>query len=168
VARVADDLLTLAQVEERELPLAIETVDLDELVRTVCARAARNEGVSGRVIVVDSETLMAEVDPIRIEQALGNLLDNALVHGQGSVRVTVREDGQRVCMTVSDDGPGVPDTLRARAFDRFTRAPDRPRHGAGLGLAIVRAVADAHGGSAYIGADDPASVTLSLPVKMKP
>ena len=163
VARLADDLLTLAQVEERNLPLAIETVDLDEIVRSVAARAARGHRAAGRTIAVDSQTLITDADPARIEQALDNLLDNALVHGQGTVTITTRHDADRIHLTVSDDGPGFPDALRATAFDRFTRASDRPRHGAGLGLAIVKAIADAHGGCACVGAHDPSSVTVTLP-----
>ena len=127
VGRLADDLLTLAQVEEGELPLVPEPVDLDEVVRSVAARAARGHRAEGRTIVVDSETLIADADPIRVEQALGNLLDNALVHGRGTVEVVLREDADRVRLTVHDEGPGVPDSLRATAFDRFTRGAAQPR-----------------------------------------
>jgi two-component system OmpR family sensor kinase len=163
VSRLADDLLTLAQVEEQTLPLAIEAVDLDEIVRAAAARAARGDRARGRAIVVDSQTLIAQADPSRIEQALGNLLDNALVHGQGTVSVTLRDEGDRIQLAVHDEGPGFPDDLRAIAFDRFTRAANRPRHGAGLGLAIVKAIADAHGGHAGLGGDHPSSVVLTLP-----
>ena len=161
VGRLADDLLTLAQVEEHDLPLAIEPVDLDEIVRATAARAARARAAAGRAIVVDSETLISDADPARVEQALGNLLDNALVHGEGTVRVTLREARDGIRLTVHDHGPGVPDALRPTAFDRFTRGADRPRHGAGLGLAIVRAIAEAHGGHADIG--PRSSITITIP-----
>src|SRR3954471_4801778 len=167
VGRLADDLLTLAQVEEGELPLATESIDLDELVRTVAARAARSQRAIGRTIVVDSATVIVQADPIRVEQALGNLLDNALIHGQGTVSVTVREHSDRAELAVADEGPGFPDGLRATAFDRFTRAADRPRHGAGLGLAIVKAVAEAHGGDATIGHDHPSAIVVSLPLRQQ-
>jgi two-component system OmpR family sensor kinase len=163
VNRLAEDLLTLAQVEERSLPLAIETVDLDELVRTVVARAARRPFADGRDIVVDSETVIAKADPARVEQAVGNLVDNALVHGQGKVSLTVRPDGDHIDLVVHDEGAGFPETLQATAFERFTRAAGRPRHGAGLGLAIVRTIAEAHGGSAVLGPDHPSAVVMSLP-----
>jgi signal transduction histidine kinase len=168
VGRLADDLLTLAQVEEGELPLATESVDLDELVRAVTARAARGQRAVGRTFVVDSETLIAQADPDRIEQALGNLLDNALVHGQGTITVTVRQNADRIQLTVDDEGPGFPDNLRATAFDRFTRATGQPRHGAGLGLAIVKAIADAHGGHVALGPDRPASVVMTVPQREEP
>jgi two-component system OmpR family sensor kinase len=167
VGRLADDLLTLAQVEEGDLPLATESVDLDELVRTVTARAARGQPAAGRTIVVNSATLIAEADPTRVEQALGNLLDNALVHGRGTVTVTVQEHGDRIELAVEDEGGGFPGSLRATAFDRFTRAADRPRHGAGLGLAIVKAVAEAHGGHATLGRDHPSAVVMSLPLRQQ-
>src|SRR3954468_23082886 len=163
VGRLADNLLTLAQVEEGALPLATEPVDLDELVRSVTARAARGERELGRPICVHSETLIAQADPTRIEQALGNLLDNALLHGDGTVRASLRQDADHIYLTVADDGPGFPDSLHAIAFDRFTRAADRPRHGAGLGLAIVRAIADAHGGHAGISPSGRSSVVITLP-----
>jgi signal transduction histidine kinase len=113
--------------------------------------------------VVESETLITEADPIRIEQALGNLLDNTLLHGDGTVRTSLRQDADHIYLTVADDGPGFPDSLHAIAFDRFTRAADRPRHGAGLGLAIVRAIADAHGGHAGISPSGRSSVVITLP-----
>lgn len=165
VARLADNLLTLAQVEEGALPLATETVDLDELVRTVTARAARGGRAAGRPIVVDSETLIAEADSTRIEQALVNLLDNALLHGEGTVRASLRQDGGHIRLTVADDGPGFPDSLRATAFDRFTRGANGHRNGAGLGLAIVRAIADAHGGHAGLGPRSASSVVITLPCR---
>jgi two-component system, OmpR family, sensor kinase len=167
VGRLADNLLTLAQVEEGALPLATEPVDLDELVRSVTARAARGQHAIGRPIVVDSETLITQADPTRIEQALGNLLDNALLHGEGTVRASLRQDADHIYLTVADDGPGFPDSLQATAFDRFTRAADRPRHGAGLGLAIVRAIADAHDGHAGISPRSPSSVVITLPQRQQ-
>src|SRR3954470_20539649 len=167
VGRLADNLLTLAQVEEGALPLATEPVDLDELVRSVTARAARGQRAIGRPIVVDSETLITEADPTRIEQALGNLLDNALLHGEGTVRAGLHQDADHIYLTVADDGSGFPDSVQATAFDRFTRAADRPRHGAGLGLAIVRAIADAHHGHAGINPRNPSSVVITLPKRQQ-
>jgi|tagenome__1003787_1003787.scaffolds.fasta_scaffold20967796_3 signal transduction histidine kinase len=163
VSRLADDLLTLAQVEEDQLPLAIEPIDLDEIVRTVSARAARSKHACGRRIRIESETLIARADPTRIEQALGNLLDNALLHGEGTITVVLTEQDDGVHLVVHDDGPGFPDNFRESAFDRFTRATNRPRRGAGLGLAIVKAIANAHGGDASIGAAHPSSVRMTLP-----
>jgi signal transduction histidine kinase len=102
----------------------------------------------------------------RIEQALLNLVDNALRHGNGSVRIETARAGDDVELHVVDDGPGFPDGFAAAAFDRFTRGErGRSGEGAGLGLAIVRAIAEAHGGRA--GATNMpaggADVWISLP-----
>jgi two-component system OmpR family sensor kinase len=162
VSRLADDLLTLAQLEESGLPLAIEAVDLDELLRLVAARHMRRSAASARDVAVDARTTIANVDPIRIEQAIGNLVDNALTYGHGTVTIALRESTDDIEIAVSDEGPGVPDHLRAVAFDRFTRNANGQRGGAGLGLAIVRAIAEAHGGRAEIARDAPSTVVVTL------
>jgi signal transduction histidine kinase len=163
VSRLADDLLTLAQLEESGLPLSIETVDLDEALRLVAARAAGHSNATARRITVDAQTTIAHVDPLRIEQAIGNLVDNALIHGQGTVTIALRELEDRLQISVSDEGPGFPTHLRGLAFERFIRRNDAARGGAGLGLAIVRTIAEAHGGEAEIPDDAPSTVLVTLP-----
>ena len=97
----------------------------------------------------------------RLEQALGSLVDNALTHGDGTVRLEAEPAGDTIVIRVSDSGPGFPDDFVLRAFERFSRADEaRTSGGAGLGLAIVDAVARAHGGSASAAG---ATVTLVLP-----
>ena len=92
----------------------------------------------------------------------------ALVHGEGAVRVRVREEprggaGRRAVVEVSDEGPGIAEGLREEVFDRFRKAaPASP--GAGLGLAIVRQVARAHGGEARVRPGPGCRVEISLPV----
>jgi signal transduction histidine kinase len=105
-------------------------------------------------------------DPVRVRQALSNLVDNALRHGGGSIEVTAGERKGVVELHVSDDGPGFPPSFLPHAFERFSRADGaRTGAGAGLGLSIVDAIARAHGGSA--GARNRAGggsdVWLSLP-----
>ncbi|MEA2144378.1 MAG: two-component system, OmpR family, sensor kinase [Solirubrobacteraceae bacterium] len=86
---------------------------------------------------------------MRLEQALGNLVDNALRYGSGTVRLMAREDGGGVVLSVADEGAGFPAGFLPHAFERFTRADvARARGAAGLGLALVQAVARAHGGLA--------------------
>jgi signal transduction histidine kinase len=163
VGSLADDLLALAQFEEQALPLAIETVDLDEVVRLATARAARRQADGARAVVVHSETLIADADPTRIEQAVGNLVDNALAHGRGTVTVTLRCAGNAVEIAVEDEGAGIPASLGETAFERFTTATAGGRHGAGLGLAIVRAIAEAHGGTAHFAPDRPSRIVVDWP-----
>ena len=85
----------------------------------------------------------------RLESALRNLLDNALSFARSRVTVDVRREGEQVVLAVSDDGPGVPAEDVARVFDRFfTTRGDR--RGTGLGLALARAVVEAHGGTIVV------------------
>lgn len=105
-------------------------------------------------------------DPLRIEQALGNLLDNALRHGGQTIVLSAGIVDNAIELRVSDDGPGFPVEFIDAAFDRFTRADAaRGRGGAGLGLAIVAAIAQAHGGStsARNQADGGAQVSIRIP-----
>ena len=105
-------------------------------------------------------------DRLRLEQALGNLVDNALRHGDGAIRLEAAADAGGVALRVGDRGAGFPPELLPRAFERFSRADEaRARGGAGLGLAIVAAVAHAHGGTVEAGnqADGGAIVTVFLP-----
>jgi signal transduction histidine kinase len=104
-------------------------------------------------------------DPARLEQALANLVDNALRYGQGPVTLSARAENGRVELHVRDHGDGFPDPFLPRAFERFTRADEaRSRGGTGLGLAIAAAFAGAHGGSAHARNAHPgADVWIALP-----
>jgi signal transduction histidine kinase len=107
------------------------------------------------------------VDGERVRQALANLVDNALVHGAGDVRLSGRRVNGRVELHVEDAGPGFPDEFIAHAFERFTRGDaSRGRGGSGLGLAIVDAIARGHGGSAHARNTEAGSdVWLAVPAQ---
>jgi signal transduction histidine kinase len=105
-------------------------------------------------------------DVVRLEQALGNVLDNALRHGGGAVRLSAVEQNGSVELHVADEGSGFLAQFLPRAFERFTRADAaRTGGGAGLGLAIAAVIAKAHGGSAHAANRDGegADVWLSIP-----
>jgi signal transduction histidine kinase len=107
---------------------------------------------------------------VLVEQAIVNLLENAIRHGgrEGGVAISARREGDRVLIEVSDDGPGFPPEAAERIFDKFYRAAGGP--GSGLGLAIVRAIVTAHGGKVHAETRQPrgARFVLSLPLVESP
>jgi signal transduction histidine kinase len=165
--QLAEDLLVIARTDQGELPVRLEDLDAGVLLSGVGRRFAQRAG--GHGVQLDTQApadLGLRADQLRLEQALGNMVDNALRHGEGRVELLARVDGERVELHVLDDGPGFPEEFLAGAFERFTRADSaRGRGGAGLGLAIVRAIAEAHGGTAHARnrPDGGADVWLDLP-----
>jgi signal transduction histidine kinase len=139
------DLLSLVR-EERVAPKLSEPVDLGALARAAAGGAAF-DGIAHDVDAADD--CWVEGDERRLRRLADNLLENANRHARTSVRVRVQPDGERVALSVEDDGPGVPPELRERIFERFVRADDDER-GSGLGLAICRAIARAHGGDVVL------------------
>jgi heavy metal sensor kinase len=167
LARIADDLLLLARSEQGRLPLRLDPTDLSDVVETVASRFGARADAQARSLSVDVDDAPVVVaDRVRLEQALGNLVDNALRHGGGRVRLTAGSRNGSVELHVLDDGPGFPPAFLTHAFDRFSRADDaRAGSGSGLGLAIVETVARAHRGSAHA-ANRPeggADVWIALP-----
>ncbi|HEY3482543.1 MAG TPA: HAMP domain-containing sensor histidine kinase [Streptomyces sp.] len=157
---MVDDLLLLARLDAGR-PLAAEPVDLTRLVLDAVddARAAGPRHLWALDLPAEPVTLTG--DAHRLQQITANLLTNARVHTPAGTRVTVRlrQNPAATLLTVTDNGPGVPEAVRDTVFERFARA-DHLRdaagteaqgqpvgHGAGLGLAIVAAVAAAHGGA---------------------
>jgi signal transduction histidine kinase len=142
--------LLLDLEEVRAAPAPHEDSDVAEVARRVVDRLAPQARRAGREVglTVHAPT-RARCDPLRLELALGNLVTNALTHGQGEVTVTVTGHAADVTLEVHDEGPGFDPDFVDRAFDRFARADEsRTTRGSGLGLALVRAVADLHGGQA--------------------
>jgi two-component system OmpR family sensor kinase len=171
LSQLAEDLLVIARSDQGRLPIALEPVDLSVLLERVRKRFEDRARERGREIVVAATPgLRAELDGLRIEQALGNLVENALRHGAGEVSLSARGDDGSAVLEVSDHGPGFPHGFEREAFDRFTRAGDgRTGGGAGLGLAIVQAIATAHGGSVAVAASGDTATTLriTLPLASK-
>ncbi len=164
---LAADLLLIARSEQRAMPVNLEETSAADLLGAVAGRFSARAAGAGRAVEVDLETdISFEADPKRIEQAVENLVDNALVHGSGTVTLWARLVAGRLELHVTDEGQGFPPDFAARAFDRFSRADEaRRRSGSGLGLAIVQAIAVAHHGSAGV-SNRPgggADVWISLP-----
>ena len=152
VERLVDDLLHLSRVEAGRVEMAWERISMADLVREVVARRVRAAGLDVRVeLDAPAQDLVTVADKQRLERVVGNLVDNALVHGGGSdVTVRVGTDDGAVRVVVEDRGPGIPSGKVDRIFERFYKA-DPARHrdergGSGLGLAIARENAHLHGG----------------------
>jgi two-component system OmpR family sensor kinase len=150
LVRIAEDLLVISRSEQRRLPVAVESSDVAELFATVVQRFAHRSDQLGYALEAEApHGLRVPADRLRLEQALGNLVDNALRHGRGPVRLVARERLGKVELHVLDRGAGFAPGFVGRAFERFSRADDsRGSGGTGLGLAVVASIAAAHGGSA--------------------
>jgi len=146
LSRLAEDLLLLARQQEGSLVIRRQPVDLLDLAG---AEARRLEPVLGVRIEVTGEPVVISGDPDRLRQLFGNLADNSAAADASRIRVRVTRGRESVTVEVADDGPGFPADLLPQAFERFVRDDTRTRRrtGAGLGLAIVRAVTAGHGGT---------------------
>ena len=168
LAQLAEDLLAIARSDRGTLAIRPAPLKVGELFAAVVHRFEGRAAAAGRRIEVDDPGDLALVgDGLRLEQALGNLIDNALRHGSGTIRLAAIEHDGRVEIHVTDEGGGFPPDFLPHAFERFSQA-DRSRRGggAGLGLAISEVIARAHGGWARaqnLGAGG-ADTWLSLPV----
>jgi two-component system OmpR family sensor kinase len=170
VARLAEDLLLLARAEDGTLPIDARDVPVEELLAELGAKFSGTVERAGRSLTVSSPSTSAEitvrVDSDRLQQAIANLVDNSLRYGAGAITVSTLATPGAVEIHLSDHGPGFGEDFVPHAFDRFSRGdPSRPRGGVGLGLAIVRTIAHAHGGEAGACdlADGGADVWLRLP-----
>ena len=167
LVRLANNLLLIAQLDEGTLDLAPRPVRVGDAIAEAVARfAERAAGANRPLISDDGGDHVIAVDPDRLQQALSNLIDNALRHGDGDVRLSTCREGAFVEIHVADNGPGFPPPFTASAFDRFsTASTSRNNGGAGLGLSIVKAIAEAHGGYTHAANKTPrgADVVISLP-----
>jgi two-component system OmpR family sensor kinase len=163
---LAEELLTLARLDEDGLTIRPEPVAVHEVMEAVAASYAVAAAEAGRTLVVESgPRLVAYADAERLRQALENLVENALNYGAGAVRLGARAADGAVEVHVRDEGGGFAPAFLPRAFDRFSRGDGERRPGSGLGLAIVAAIAAAHGGSAHAGTgpEGGADVWIALP-----
>ena len=171
LTRMVNDLSELWRAEAHELALDLEPVDAAAVAREVGERFAPGARARGIVLVLPGGPMTALADRDRLAQVLSNYLSNALRHAPDGSQVTVSvgRTANHVRVSVADEGPGLaPDQLEA-VFERFYRvdaARSRAAGGSGIGLAIVRALAEAMGGSAWAESDGPgrgATFHLELP-----
>ncbi len=165
--RLIADMLLLARSDEHGLIMRVEDVDLDDIVTGEISRI-RAEGTVK--VAMDVVSVRVSGDAQHILQAVRNLMDNAARFARTTVHVRLRTADGMACLEVSDDGPGIPEAERERVFERFVRLDDsreRATGGAGLGLAITRQIALAHGGDVSVLLPEHgrgARVLLTLPL----
>jgi signal transduction histidine kinase len=167
LTQLAEDLLTIAQTERGELPVRLEPLRVRDIFAAVERRFSRRADEAGRRIEVgDGGKIELVADRLRLDQAIGTLVDNALRHGGGTITLSARRVGDAAEIHVTDDGEGFPPGFLDRAFERFSRPPGARAGGSGLGLAIVATVAEAHGGVAHAvnRPDGGADVWLVIPL----
>ena len=154
VTRLLTELLDVSRIDAGRLEMRRQVVDVPAAVRhAVDGRVAGGEAPDRFDVVVEGDLPEMWVDPDKLDQVVGNLVENALRHGAGRVTLSVRPcpDGEPpgAEVTVADEGPGIPEETAARVFTRFWRGGDR-RGSTGLGLYIVKGLVEAHGGTVEV------------------
>jgi two-component system, OmpR family, phosphate regulon sensor histidine kinase PhoR len=178
LAQLVDELLDLSMIESGETKLAAEPLDPDEVVASCVERigpVAERRDIRVTRLPPSGSDVRALADPARLGQALLNLSHNAVKysHPGGEIRIGWEEVGDRVRFSVADDGIGVPEAHQQRIFERFykvDRSRTRDRDGralggsAGLGLAIVRHIAEAHRGAVGLRSEEGVGSTFWIEV----
>lgn len=164
---VIDDLQDLSAADAGELRLHPQPVDLAELLPAVADAFTAAADRAGVTLTVHAPPALVTADPVRLRQAIGNLVTNAIRHtpAGGSVTLSARREGDAHVIDVADTGPGLAAAERALAFERFWRAEksrSRQTGGSGLGLSIVRKLIEAHGGTASVSSEPGAGAVFSL------
>jgi PAS domain S-box-containing protein len=164
--RLIQDLLDIAHIESGRLSLDRQPYPAAAIAHEAVEQAsmlAAERGISLQRGEMDrGATVWADRD--RVVQALGNLIGNALkfTPAGGRITVSVRGDGDAVRFAVADTGPGIPAEQLPRLFDRFWQAKRADRRGVGLGLSIVKGIAEAHGGDVLVETEEGAGATFVL------
>lgn len=175
LARLSEDIALVTTAEEGRLTMRRRTIAVEQILAAATAQAVARYAARGVDLEVrvapDASTAMVDADPDRIAQVLTNLLDNALRHTPtgGRVAIMVNRLGKAIRVVVSDDGEGIPAEHLGHVFDRFYRvdtARDRAHGGSGVGLAIAKAITEAHQGTITVHSDGSgrgAVFTVMLP-----
>jgi signal transduction histidine kinase/ActR/RegA family two-component response regulator len=171
LARLTDDLLDAARALLGKVALQSRPLDL----ASVAAQAVRTLAAAGRSdghrIVEDFQSAWVSGDPVRLDQVVGNLLENAVKYtpAGGTITLSVRREGDSAVLRVADTGVGIPPELAGRVFDLFVQGPrdiDRNQGGLGIGLTLVRRLVELHGGKVEVhsaGEGKGAEFALRLP-----
>ncbi len=171
LSALMNDLLTISELESGHVRLNLLSVSLAPLVQKVLADFKVRADAKEVKLVGETPDVRVQADPDRLEQVLGNLVDNAIKYGRtaGTVTISARPlNSREIEVRVKDDGPGIPADALGRVFERFYRVDksrSREQGGTGLGLAIVKHIIQSHGGRAWVESDfgHGASFCFTLP-----
>jgi signal transduction histidine kinase/CheY-like chemotaxis protein len=176
MARLVDDLLDVGRAVTGKIVLKRQPVNLADAVRaSISAIASGNPGNHGRVDLI-CEPVWVSGDPVRLEQIVGNLVSNALkfTRGEGVISVAVGREGDDAVLRIADQGIGIPADMLPKIFDLFVQAHhtiDRSRGGLGIGLTLVRRLAELHGGTVHAASDGDgrgSTFTVRMPTVAAP
>ena len=176
LTRLTDDLLDVGRVLMGKIQLRRESLDLAALVAQSVATLKSAQRLRDHRLLEDYQQVWVDGDPVRIDQVVSNLVVNAVKYTPpgGTIRVRVHREGNSAVLCVADDGIGLAPELAARVFDLFVqgeRELDRSQGGLGIGLTLVRSLAQMHGGSASVtseGPDKGSEFTVRMPAIESP
>ena len=165
--RLVEDLLDMDRIDRGDLTPERQPIDVGDLAKRVMREC---EQIGPHPVRVEADSILANVDPVKVERIIENLLVNAARHTPigTPIHVSVRARADAIVVVVEDEGPGIPDELKESLFDPFRQGPGIKGSGAGIGLSLVRKFAELHGGSAKI-EDAPgggARFVVVLPCKL--
>jgi two-component system, OmpR family, sensor histidine kinase KdpD len=171
MSALVSNLLDMARLQSGAVQLNRQWLPLQEVVGSTLA--GLDELLAGRPVAVDlpADLPLVQLDAVLIERVLVNLLENAAKYASGAIRISARTAGRHVEIDVADNGPGFPAGREAQLFDKFERGDrESATPGVGLGLAIAKAIVEAHGGSisAHNVATGGACVRIELPLGQPP
>jgi signal transduction histidine kinase/ActR/RegA family two-component response regulator len=174
MVRLIDDLLDVSRITQGKLELKREEVTLTSVVEAAieASRPLIDESGHTLEVALPAETVWLDADATRIAQTISNLLNNSSKYTArgGKIRLAVRREGERVAITVEDNGIGIPESRLDEVFKMFSqvdRSLDPAKGGLGIGLALVRRLAEMHGGTVRAASEGPgrgSTFTLELPV----
>jgi two-component system phosphate regulon sensor histidine kinase PhoR len=174
LGRLTNDLLSLARIEAGKLEIHRQPVVISALISSCFETVRLNSEQKGLLLTAESSPDLPAVigDPVLLQQALQNLLDNAVRYSprRGEVKVKARAEGTELVISVSDKGPGIPQTEQQRIFERFYRADaarSRDAGGTGLGLSIAKHLVEAHAGRIEVDSEvgRGSTFTVFLPIQ---
>ena len=172
LTRLTDDLLDAGRALMGKIVLRPQPLDLAAVAAQSLATLKASGRLHGHRIVEDLEPAWVEADSIRLDQIIGNLVVNAVKYTPeaGTIRVSVKREGGEAVLRVADTGIGIEPALAARVFELFVQGDrdlDRSQGGLGIGLTLVRRLAEMHGGSASVASEGPgkgSEFTVRLPL----